>query len=154
MTAGDLDWRPRRRWVVWVLSASLAWAAAWLGGYAALGALDRVFGVGYIVLWPFLYPAGAAWGQRLRVTADGVEYVNALSRWSVDWSELEAVDQRHLTYRVARETTNDTGLKISMDRFVRAAPRKHRRIPLRPFGDDQCYATLLERLSAHRPDLQ
>jgi hypothetical protein len=66
---------------------------------------------------------------------------------------VEAVDRRHLTYAVARETTNDTGLQISMDSFMRAAPRKHRRIPLRPFLDDDRHALLLDRLRRHRPDL-
>ncbi len=60
-----------------------------------------------------------------------MDYVGGLSRLSVDWAHVEALDRRHLIYVLARETTNNTGLKISMDSFVRATPRRHRRIPLR-----------------------
>jgi hypothetical protein len=150
--AGPVEWRLRPRWLLATSALCLAWAAAWVGGFAAVGALDRLPGLAYAVLAPFIATVTAVRGRRLRLTDRGVDYVGGLSRLSVDWADVEALDRRHLTYTLARETTNDTGLKISMDSFVRATPRKHRRIPLRPFLDDR-YRLLLARLQEHRPDL-
>lgn len=153
MADRDVEWPLRRKWLLIAMAACSAWAAVWIGGYAAFGALDRVFGLAYAILGPFLFTVAAVWGRRLRLTPSGIEYVGGLSRLSIDWSDVEAVDRRHLTYALARETTTDTGLKISMDRFVRAAPRRHRRIPLRPFVDDERYQQLLDRLLEHQSDL-
>ncbi len=149
----ELEWRLRARWLLGTGALCAAWAVAWIGAFAALGALDRAFSLAYVILFPFLFTIAAVWGRRLRVTDRGVDYVGGLSRLSVAWADVEAVDRRHLTYAVARETTNDTGLQISMDSFMRAAPRKHRRIPLRPFLDQDRHALLLDRLRRHRPDL-
>lgn len=149
----DIEWRPRRRWLAIATLLSAAWIATWVGVFAALGALDRLFNFAYFMLMPLLLTVVAVWGGRLRLTDAGVEYVRGLSRLSVGWSDVEAVDRRRLTYALARETTTDTGLKISMDSFVRATPRKHRRIPLSPFADDERYDVLLDRLHEHRPDL-
>jgi hypothetical protein len=149
----EVEWRLRRAWVLSTGAACLAWAAAWIGGFAVAGALDRLPAFAYAVISPFLASFTILWGRRLRLTDRGVDYVGGLSRLSVDWADVEALDRRHLTYALAQETTNDTGLKISMDSFVRATPRRHRRIPLRPFLDDDGYRLLLARLHEHRPDL-
>lgn len=157
--AGDLpdervvEWPVRRRWLLVATAGCTAWAAGWLGVLAAFGALDRAFAFGYFLLMPVIPTVAAVWGRRLRLTPRGVEYVGGLSRLSVAWSDVEAVDRRHLTYALARETTTDTGLQISMDSAVRGARRSSRRIPLRPFVDDEGHRRLLDRLHEHRPDL-
>lgn len=150
---GVLEWGVRRRWLVLTTATCLSWAAAWLGALAAFGALDRAVSVAYFILMPFLFTVVAVWGRRLRLTEAGVEYVGGLSRLSFGWTDVEALDRRHLTYAVARETTTDTGLQISMDSLVRSTPRRQRRIALRPFLDDVGHRTLAGRLAQHRPDL-
>lgn len=148
-----VEWHVRRKWLVSAVAGCSAWAAAWIGGFAAVGALDRAFSFGYFILMPFLFTVAAVWGRRIRLTPSGIEYVGGLSRLTIDWSDVESVDRRHLVYTLARETTTDTGLKISMDSFVRASPRKYRRVPVRPFLDDERYMVLRQRLQEHRPDL-
>lgn len=150
---GEVEWRLRRRWLLVTGALCLAWAAAWVGGFAAAGALESLPPFAYAILSPFIVLLTTVYGRRLRLTDQGLEYVGGLSRLSVAWTDVKALDRRHLTYGLARETTNDTGLKISMDSFVRATPRKHRRIPLRPFLDGEGYRVLTARLSEHRPDL-
>jgi hypothetical protein len=149
----DVVWRLRPRWLLVTGGLCLAWAAVWVVGLAAFGALDKLVTFAYVILGPAITNAAGVWGRRVRVTDSGLEYVGSVSRLSIAWPDVEVVDRRHLAYSLARETTNETGLKISMDAFIRAMPRGQRRVPLHPFVDDERYSLLLSRLAEHRPDL-
>ncbi len=130
-----VGWGLRPRWVLGFVSAHVLGAGVVGGALAAVGKFDP-FVLTYVAVH-MVWTVAVAWRRRIRLTEDGLEYVNSVTRIAVRWQDVEAVDRRHVTFRSAQETMADTGLKLSTDSLVGSLPRRQRRIPLDPFVDGE-----------------